>query len=280
MFRLCCIRVAVITIGLSMSYVAALEDFNVTDSFDLYTTVINDNGEEVYITKELIHKLNEEAETWHWRPWLRTKTEVVGNIIQEVERQARDSIRSFPAGIFDDYQLRDGAFFLYVLFAIIAFTLLAIVCNDYFIPCVELICEDLKIPQNVAAATFMSVATSCPEFFVNVISTFLTQSDMGIGTIVGSAIFNLLGVAAVGSLAAVAPIQIERRPVTRDVLMYMINVAALVTIVWDGEIVWYEAMVLGILYILYFVVMFNSLKIFALVDLIINCCCKRKTRCE
>lgn len=49
----------------------------------------------------------------------------------------------------------------------------------------------------------MAVATSCPEFFVNVISTFLTQSDMGIGTIVGSAIFNALGVAAIGSLAAI-----------------------------------------------------------------------------
>lgn len=55
----------------------------------------------------------------------------------------------------------------------------------------------------MAAATFMSVATSFPEFFVNVISTFLTESDMGIGTIVGSAIFNALGVAAIGGLAAV-----------------------------------------------------------------------------
>lgn len=50
----------------------------------------------------------------------------------------------------------------------------------------------------------MSVATSCPEFFVNVISTFLTESDMGVGTIVGSAIFNALGVAAIGGLAAIS----------------------------------------------------------------------------
>lgn len=72
-----------------------------TDSFDKYTTILNDNGQEVLITKELIKKLNEEAETWHWRPWLRTKTEVVGNIIQEVERPSEDSMRSFPTGVFD-----------------------------------------------------------------------------------------------------------------------------------------------------------------------------------
>lgn len=49
--------------------------------------------------------------------------------------------------IIPDEQLRQGAFLLYALFGIYSFTLLAIVCNDYFIPCVELICEDLNIPQ-------------------------------------------------------------------------------------------------------------------------------------
>lgn len=48
----------------------------------------------------------------------------------------------------------------------------------------------------------MSVATSCPELFTNVIGTFVTESDLGIGTIVGSSLFNGLGVAAIGGLAA------------------------------------------------------------------------------
>ena len=56
--------------------------------------------------------------------------------------------------------------------------------------------------QDVAAATFMSIATSAPELFVNIIGTFLTKSDMGIGTIVGSSIFNTLGVASVAGLFA------------------------------------------------------------------------------
>lgn len=48
----------------------------------------------------------------------------------------------------------------------------------------------------------MSVATSAPELFVNIIGTFLTQSDIGIGTVVGSSMFNTLGVASLGGLAA------------------------------------------------------------------------------
>ncbi|CAG5007220.1 unnamed protein product [Parnassius apollo] len=250
-------------------HVAALEDFNSTGD-TVYVPISNNNGETVYITDELMRKLDEERETWHWTPWLRTRTEVFENIVRAVNCVASDSVESFPDDIFTDEQLRRGAFLLYVLFGIYAFTLLTIVCNDYFIPCVEFICEDLKIPQDVAAATFMSVATSCPEFFVNVISTFLTESDMGVGTILGSAIFNALGVAAIGGLAAITPISIDRRPVTRDVLIYMFNVIILVIIVWDGRVEWYEALVLGILYIAYFVIMFNSVKIFALYDRIIE----------
>lgn len=56
--------------------------------------------------------------------------------------------------------------------------------------------------QDVAAATFMAIATSAPEFFVNIVGTFVTESDIGVGTIVGSAMFNTLGVAALGGLAA------------------------------------------------------------------------------
>lgn len=47
-----------------------------------------------------MRRLTEEAETWHWKPWLRTKTEIVGNIIQEVERTTKDSVENFPDDIF------------------------------------------------------------------------------------------------------------------------------------------------------------------------------------
>lgn len=49
--------------------------------------------------------------------------------------------------LFLDDQLRKGGFLCYVLFGVYLFTLLGFICNDYFIPCVENICEDLKIPK-------------------------------------------------------------------------------------------------------------------------------------
>lgn len=63
---------------------------------------------------------------------------------------------------------------------------------------------------------------------------------------------------------------------TRDVLIYMVNVGVLVAIVWDGQVDWQEATVLGVMYILYFVVMFNSMRIFRLIDYIIDRTCAKK----
>jgi len=44
--------------------------------------------------------------------------------------------------------------------------------------------------------TFENKGTSSPEFFTNVIGTFITETDLGIGTIVGTAVFNIFGVIA------------------------------------------------------------------------------------
>ncbi|CAH1958907.1 unnamed protein product [Acanthoscelides obtectus] len=104
----------------------------------------------------------------------------------------------------------------------------------------------------------MSVATSCPELFTNIIGTFVTESDIGIGTIVGSSLFNGLGVAAIGGLAAPFPLKLDWWPLTRDCLIYIVAVTALVAITWDGVILWYEALALVIIYVIYFVLMFQN----------------------
>lgn len=46
----------------------------------------------------------------------------------------------------------------------------------------------------------------------------------------------------------------------------MFNVSVLVAFVWDGQIDWYEAVVLGVLYVLYFIIMFNSMRMFRIYD--------------
>lgn len=107
----------------------------------------------------------------------------------------------------------------------------------------------------------MATATTTPEFFTNTISTFITQSDLGLGTIIGSLAFNTLGVAAIAGLVAPRPVQMDWWPLSRDCILYSINLAVLIFFVWDGLIYWYEGLVFVVLYFFYFIILFNNNRI-------------------
>lgn len=130
--------------------------------------------------------------------------------------------------------------------------------------------------QDLAAATFMAVATTTPEFFTNVISTFITESDIGLGTIIGSLMFNTLGVAGVASLAASKPVQLDWWPITRDTVLYTSNIVLLIVFAWDNQITLGETITMVVLFILYFVVLFQNGRIMPWVkwflESYLNCC--------
>lgn len=56
--------------------------------------------------------------------------------------------------------------------------------------------------EDVAGATIMATASSSPELFINIVGTFVTEGDLGVGTVVGSAVFNILAVPACCGLFA------------------------------------------------------------------------------
>uniref|UniRef100_A0A3B3Z8Y6 Sodium/calcium exchanger membrane region domain-containing protein n=1 Tax=Periophthalmus magnuspinnatus TaxID=409849 RepID=A0A3B3Z8Y6_9GOBI len=72
------------------------------------------------------------------------------------------------------------------------FVALAIVYDEFFVVALEVITEKLGIFDDVARATFMAVGRSAPELFTSLIGVFITHPNIGIGTIVGSAVFNIL----------------------------------------------------------------------------------------
>lgn len=51
----------------------------------------------------------------------------------------------FPTFILTDEQVKHGGVVLCIIIGIYSFTLLARVCNDFFLPCVETICELLNL---------------------------------------------------------------------------------------------------------------------------------------
>ena len=55
----------------------------------------------------------------------------------------------------------------------------------------------------------MAAGGSAPELFTSIIGVFIAKSDVGIGTIVGSAVFNILFVIAACAFAAKEALRYE-----------------------------------------------------------------------
>ncbi|XP_015116117.1 sodium/potassium/calcium exchanger 4 [Diachasma alloeum] len=166
------------------------------------------------------------------------------------------SIQEFPSDGFTADERRSGYILIHIILALYLFLLVAIVCDDFFVPSIQRICDKFGMPRDVAGATFMAAATSSPELFINVVGTFITEGDLGIGTIVGSAVFNILAVPACCGLFAKEILDLDWWPITRDSLSYAITVLLLIVTLRDGRIEWYEALILVIVYILYIMAMY------------------------
>ncbi|XP_076659081.1 sodium/potassium/calcium exchanger 5 [Halictus rubicundus] len=169
-----------------------------------------------------------------------------------------DDSDDFPEDLFTDEQRRQGAIVLHVFLGFYCFLITAFVCHNYLLPSLDRICVKMNISTDVAGATFLAMASSLPEMFVNVVGTFLTKSDLGVSTVVGSAVFDTFATPAVGALAALHAVPLQWRVLTRDCAMYIISVGTLVIVIWDGIIVWYEATVLLVVLLAYMILLFSG----------------------
>lgn len=191
-------------------------------------------------------------------PWGRHLLDVNNNDTV-VKNCTPAAINEFPPDGFTRRQRQNGAVIVHALLCCYLFILLATVCEEYFIPAVKKFCNNLKMKEDIAGATLMAIASSSPELFINCVGTFVTEGDLGIGTIVGSAVFNVLAVPACCGLFANMVMEIEWWSVTRDSVMYGISVIALIIVLQDGKILLMEAVALVLVYSLYILLMcFNT----------------------
>ncbi|XP_033109690.1 sodium/potassium/calcium exchanger 3-like isoform X2 [Anneissia japonica] len=185
------------------------------------------------------------------------------NEVKELSRNCTPSaVESFPSGFFTKEQRQRGAVIINFLVSFYIFGALAVICDDYFVPSLEGITEGLNISPDVAGATFMAAGSSAPELFTSIISVFITGGEIGIGTILGSAVFNLLFIIGICGLLAGMVIRLLFWPMFRDSLCYIISIVALVIVISDETIQWYESLILLILYVGYILLMYfnESLK--------------------
>jgi len=144
------------------------------------------------------------------------------------------------------------------------FVALAIVCDEYFVPSLEVISGESKLDlsNDIAGATLMAAGGSAPELFTSMIGTF-AESDVGFGTIVGSAVFNVMFVIGVCAVASKETLSLNWWPLFRDCTYYAICLGILAIFMEDGAIWMWEAAVLLVLYGGYVAIMAYNKQLYA-----------------
>lgn len=129
-----------------------------------------------------------------------------------------------------------------------SFYLLAEVSDRYFIPSLDQIAKRWRMSHEMAGATLMAVGSSAPELFVAIIALVHSGNHeaIGVGTIVGSALFNVLII--IGASAVVRKAKLMWQPVLRDLLFYALAVAALFLVLKDGTVNFIESLILVTFY--------------------------------
>jgi Ca2+/Na+ antiporter len=113
-------------------------------------------------------------------------------------------------------------------------------------------------------ATLMAAGGSAPELFTSLIGTF-RESEIGFGTIVGSATFNVLFVIGMCSLLAKEVLTLTWWPLFRDSSYYTVGLVILAIfsgVVTPNEIEWWEAVILFAMYIGYILLMWQNANLY------------------
>ncbi|MBQ6050655.1 MAG: calcium/sodium antiporter [Bacteroidaceae bacterium] len=102
------------------------------------------------------------------------------------------------------------------------------------------------VSELVIGLTVVAMGTSLPELMVSLFSSLRGSSDMSVGNIVGSNIFNTLTI--IGASALMMPVVIQKGVLYRDIPLSFVFALLLFVLSYDGNITLLDAIFLLILF--------------------------------
>ena len=141
--------------------------------------------------------------------------------------------------------------FFWLAVLVISFYLLAYFIDEYFVCSLEKISARLKLSSDMAGATLMAIGSSAPELCVSFFALIRpgNHAIIGLGTIVGSALFNLLVITAACGFAGKSKIQWQ--PMLREGIFYTLSIFLLFAAFYNDSLGYFEALLFLLLYGVY-----------------------------
>lgn len=121
------------------------------------------------------------------------------------------------------------------------------------------VAESLGVSKAVIGLTLVAIGTSLPELAIVVVASMRGHTDVALGNVLGSNIFNLLGI--MGVVAIVAPIPVPDLLLEFDIWVLLgITILILPLMLTEGKISRREGGLLVVLYVIYLSFQFDSVR--------------------
>ncbi|XP_069820215.1 mitochondrial sodium/calcium exchanger protein [Dendropsophus ebraccatus] len=154
-------------------------------------------------------------------------------------------------------QLFPLAIFLYALWLLYLFIILAVTAEKFFCPNLSAISRTLRLSHNVAGVTFLAFGNGAPDVF-SALAAFSDSRTAGlaIGALFGAGVFVTTVVA--GGIALVKPFTAASRPFLRDIVFYMAAIFLTFYVLFRGYVSLPDVLVYLLLYVAYVLVVVLS----------------------
>ncbi|KAM4709569.1 mitochondrial sodium/calcium exchanger protein [Discoglossus pictus] len=158
---------------------------------------------------------------------------------------------TFPPSLFP------FAIFLYVLWLLYLFIILAVTAEKFFCPNLSAIANSLRLSHNVAGVTFLAFGNGAPDVF-SAVAAFSDSRTAGlaIGALFGAGVFVTTVVA--GGITLVKPFTAASRPFLRDIVFYITAIFLTFYVLYRGSVRLSEVLVYLLLYLAYVMVVVLS----------------------
>ena len=133
---------------------------------------------------------------------------------------------------------------------LIAGFVLLVVGADIFVEGSSSIAKIFKIPSIIIGLTIVAMGTSLPELVTSIVAARKGESDLALGNVIGSNVFNIVFI--LGASAVIAPMTIDVTALYDTIILFVVSIVALVFAITKKYFVRWEGATLLGMYAAYF----------------------------
>ena len=137
----------------------------------------------------------------------------------------------------------------------------SIIADEFLVPILEAIARFFKMPDNLAGVTLLALGNGAPDIFTCQagFTKGPDKASLGIGALLGAALFDFLIVFAAVTLWAKEPFRNVSRPFLRDLIFYIIGCSVVVYVaIYPKKLTWTYTLIVFAIYITYISVVLGA----------------------